>query len=201
MPLAAINAAVEGIVDEAVVKRLIDFAGGFPGGVYGKNGKPQLRKNIKGYNNAARRSPWVVLVDLDHDEECAPLLRDEWLPQPAPKMCFRIAVREVEAWLLADRKGIASFIGLSQSAVPRDPEAVDDPKKAMVDLARRSRRRTIREDMVPREGSGREVGPAYSSRMIEFVHRDWSPGMAMEASDSLRRCVECLTKLIERSRA
>jgi len=71
----------------------------------------------------------------------------------------------------------------------------------MVDLARRSRRRTIREDMVPREGSGREVGPAYSSRMIEFVRNAWSPEAAMEASDSLCRCVECLIELIERSRA
>ncbi|RLF63060.1 MAG: hypothetical protein DRN33_04790, partial [Thermoplasmata archaeon] len=120
MPLVVINAAVEGIVDEAVVKRMIDFVGGTPGRVFGKEGKPLLRKKIEGYNNAARRSPWVVLVDLDHDEECAPLLRNEWLPQPASKMCFRIAVREVEAWLLADRKGIASFLGVSQSAVPRD---------------------------------------------------------------------------------
>ena len=200
MPLVVINAAVEGIVDEAVVKRMIDFVGGTPGRVFGKEGKPLLQKKIEGYNNAARRSPWVVLVDLDHDEECAPLLRNEWLPQPASKMCFRIAVREVEAWLLADRKGIASFLGVSQSAVPRDPEAVADPKKTMVDLARRSRRRTISEDMVPREGSGRDVGPAYSSRMIEFVRNAWSPAAAMETSDSLRRCVECLTKLIERSR-
>jgi hypothetical protein len=193
-----INAAVEGIVDEAVVKRLIDFVGGTPGRMYGKSGKSQLQKKIKGYNNAAHRSPWIVLVDLDHDEECAPLLRDEWLPQPASKMCFRIAVHEVETWLLADRKGIARFLGVPQSAVPRDSEAIDDPKKAMVDLARRSRWRAIREDMVPREGSGRPVGSAYAARLIEFVHEDWCPKTAMDASDSLKRCVECLQELIER---
>ena len=196
-----INAAVEGIVDEAVVKRLIAFVGGTPGRIFGKSGKSQLQKKIEGYNNAARRFPWVVLVDLDHDEECAPLLRGEWLPQPASKMCFRIAVHEVEAWLLADRKGIARFLGVSQSVVPRDPEAIDNPKRAMVDLAKRSRRSAIQEDMAPREGSGREVGPAYSSRMIEFVRKAWSPEAAMEASDSLRRCVECLRMLIKRSRA
>lgn len=195
-----INAAVEGPVDEAVVKRLIDFVGGSPGGVFGKNGKPQLRTRIMGYNNAARRSPWLVLVDLNHDGECAPLLRDEWLPEPAPMMCFRVAVREVEAWLLADRKGIARFLGVPQSVVPRDPEAIDDPKKAMVDLAGRSRWRAIREDMVPREGSGRPVGPAYTSRLIEFARELWAPEEAMIASDSLRRCVECLTKLIKESR-
>ena len=196
-----INAAVEGIVDEAVVKRLIHFVGGIPGSVFGKNGKSQLRMKIVGYNKAAHRSPWLVLVDLDHDDGCAPLLCTKWLPQPASNMCFRIAVHEVEAWLLADRVRIARFLGVSQSIVPRDPEAIDDPKEVVVNLAKESRWRTIREDMLPREGSGRAVGPAYTSRMIEFVHRDWSPKTAMNASDSLRRCVECLTKLIERSRA
>jgi hypothetical protein len=196
-----INAAVEGIVDEAVVKRLIKFVGGTPSGVFGKNGKSQLRMKINGYNNAAHLTPWVVLVDLDHDTECAPLLRNEWLPHPASKMCFRVAVHEVETWLLADRVRIARFLGVSQSVVPRDPETIDDPKKAMVDLAKRSRWRAISEDMVPREGSGRPVGPAYTSRLMEFAGRAWSPEEAMDVSDSLRRCVECLRKLVKRSLA
>lgn len=200
MSLVIINAAVEGIVDEAVAKRLIGFIGGIPGRVFGKNGKSHLRMKIAGYNNAARRAPWVVLVDLDYDSECAPLLRDEWLPDPAGKMCFRIAVHEVEAWLLADRTNIARFLGVSQSVVPRYPDTIGDPKKGMVDLARRSRWRTIREDMVPPEGSGRPVGRAYAARLIEFAHEHWSPGKAMESSDSLRRCAECLTKLVERNR-
>jgi hypothetical protein len=36
----------------------------------------------------------------------------------------------------------------------------------VVELARYSRRRDIREDMVPRPGSGRSVGAAYTSRLI-----------------------------------
>lgn len=195
-----INAAVEGIVDEAVVKRLIDFVGGDHGRIFGRNGKLHLQNEITGYNNAAQHAPWLVLVDLDHDEECAPFLRGKWLPQPASKMCFRIAVHEVEAWLIADRVRIARFLGVRQSIIPRAPEAIDNPKRAMVELARKSRWRAIREDMAPREGSGREVGPAYSSRMIEFIRKAWSPEAAVEASDSLRRCVECLRKLVERGR-
>jgi hypothetical protein len=84
-------------------------------------------------------------------------------------MCFRVAVRETEAWLLADRERLARFLGISTSRIPLDPEAMDDPKSLMVDLARHSRRREIREDMIPRSGSGRNVGPAYVSRLIEFV--------------------------------
>jgi len=41
-----IHAAVEGIVDEAVVQKLILEAGGCPGTVYSKTGKPFLRQKI-----------------------------------------------------------------------------------------------------------------------------------------------------------
>ena len=66
------SAATERIVDEAVVRRMILEVGAQPGPVYGKNGKRRLRERITGYNNAARFSPWIVLIDLDHDAECAP---------------------------------------------------------------------------------------------------------------------------------
>ena len=110
-----IAAAVEGIVDEAVVRKLIAHAGATPGDVYGRQGKSFLRQRIAGYNNAAQRMPWIVLVDLDLDNDCAPPLRDAWLPQPAPYLCFRVAVRKVEAWLLADAERLASFLRVARS--------------------------------------------------------------------------------------
>lgn len=193
--MPVISAAVEGATDEAVSRRLILHVGGEPGPVYGKNGKPHLRERIRGFNNAARHAPWLVLVDLDQDEECAPPLRTTWLPASAPRLCFRVAVRSVEAWLLADTDGIAAFLGISRSRVPDDPDGLTAPKQALVNLARASRRRAIREDMVPREGSGRSVGPAYTSQMIDFVSRDWRPERAAARSDSLRRAIACLQRL------
>jgi hypothetical protein len=191
-----ISAAVEGIVDEAVVRTLITHAGGKQGPVYGKQGKPFLRQRIAGYNNAAQRMPWIVLVDLDRDQECAPPLRNAWLAQPpAAHLCFRVAVREVEAWLIADAERLAAFLGVPRNRVPADPERLDEPKTTMVNLARSSRRRAIQEDMVPREGSGRQVGPAYSSRLIEFVSSLWRPDVAAGRSDSLRRAIDCLKLL------
>ena len=189
---AVISAAVEGIVDEAVVRKLIAHAGGQPGTVYGKNGKPFLRQKIKGYNNAARHAPWIVLVDLDCDANCAPPLREEWLPKPAPHLCFRIAVREIEAWLMGDARSLARFLGVARSRIPSDPESLADPKEAMVNLARHSRRAAIRRDMVPHEGSGRRIGPAYTSRLVEFVETQWAPEVAAAQADSLRRAVACL---------
>lgn len=182
-----VSGPTEGIVDEAVVRRLIRELGAEPGAVHGKNGKQHLRERIAGFNNAARYSPWIVLLDLDHDAECAPLLRSRWLPEPALFMCLRIAVRQVEAWLLADRENIAKFLAVAALRIPHHAETLSNAKEAMVDLARRSRRRDIREDMVPRPGSGRSVGPAYASRLIEFAQGMWNPQEAARPSDSLRR--------------
>lgn len=193
-----ILAAVEGPVDEAVIRRLAEYVGAQVGQVYGKNGKDHLRQRIDAYNNAARISPWIVLVDLNHDAECAPPLRDAWLHQPATHMCFRVAVREVESWLLADRARLARFLAVPLSRVPTTPEAIEDPKGAVVQLAARSHRRDIREDMVPRPGSGRTVGPAYASRLIEFVSTHWNPEVAARSSDSLRRCLVRLREFANR---
>ncbi len=191
-----ISAAVEGIVDEAVVRKLIIDAGGLSGTVYGKNGKPFLRQRIDGYNNAAHRAPWIVLVDLDSEADCAPPLREAWLPEPAPDLCFRVAVREIEAWLMADAETLAEFLGVARSRIPGRPENSDQPKAAMVNLARHSRRRAVREDMVPREGSGRPVGPAYTSRLTEYVESRWRPEVAARHAESLRRAKACLERLI-----
>jgi hypothetical protein len=196
----AISSAVEGILDEAVLRRLMAELGIVAGPVYGKNGKPFLLQRLDAYNQAARFNPWVILIDLDHDDECAPPFRKSCLPNPSPLLCFRIAVREVESWLLADRERLAKFLSVGVSRIPRNPEALDSPKSTMVDLARRSRRKDVRENMVPRSGSGRKSGPAYTSQLIEFVRdykRGWRPRVAAKASDSLARCMSCLRQLME----
>jgi hypothetical protein len=194
-----ISAAVEGIVDDAVVRKLIAHAGGEPGIVYGKTGKHALQQKMNAYNYAARRVPWIVLVDLDRDDDCAPPLRDAWLAQPATYMCFRIAVREIESWLMADAQTLAPFLSVPRGRVPSRPETLENPKTGMVNLARRSRRRAIREDMVPRDGGGRRVGAAYSSRLIEYVETRWRPEVAAQHAESLRRTIACLRRLIEQA--
>jgi hypothetical protein len=190
-----IAAAVEGDVDEAVARRLIQHVGALPGTIYGKGGKAALRAKIHGYNSAARHSPWLVLVDLDRDADCPPPLRQEWLAEPARRLCFRIAVKQLEAWLLADAQTLADHLSVARSAMPGDPERLENPKVTVVNLARRSRRRDIREDMVPREGGGRPVGPAYTSRLIEYVETHWRPEVAAQRSNSLGRALACLERL------
>ena len=105
-----------------------------------------------------------------------------WLPNPAAHMCFRIAVRAVEAWLLADRERIAQLLKITIAHVPQNPDELNDPKQQLINLARGSRLHTIRSDLAPREGSGRPVGPLYTARMIQFVNDEtggWRPGHAL----------------------
>ncbi|MFH1139995.1 MAG: hypothetical protein V1816_28270 [Pseudomonadota bacterium] len=194
------SAAVEGLVDEAAARKIIALAGGVPTGVFGKNGKSFLRKQMRGYNNAARVAPWLVLVDLDQDADCVPPFLEEWVPDPSPFLCFRVVVREVEAWLMADTESLASFLSVPRGKIPSNPEQLPDPKTEMVNLARRSRKKAIREDMTPRQGSGRAVGPAYASRLIEYINTTWRPDKAMESAESLRRAVACLRRTMQNIR-
>lgn len=197
-----IRGAVEGIVDEAVFRRLVRAVRAEPGPVYGRNGKHSLLERLPGYNNAARFSPWLILVDLDRDADCAPPFKVARLPNPSALMCFRVAVREVEAWLLADPERLANFLDVNQNLILRNPEEALDAKQAVVNLARRSRSLDIARDLVPREESGRAEGPAYASRLIEFVldaRHGWRPAVAARASESLSRCIRCLRRLVERA--
>ena len=192
-----ITAAVEGIIDEAVAAKLISHVGGKIGPVYGKQGKPYLRQQLSRYNNAARHAPWFMLIDLDLDADCAPPICRAWLGNPNLLACFRVAVRETEAWLLADPQSLAQFLSVSSARIPAQPESLNDPKMEMVNLARNSRRKAIREDMVPRVGSGRSVGPAYSSRVIEYIVKSWRPDVAATHADSLARTIRALRRLVE----
>jgi hypothetical protein len=118
-------------------------------------------------------------------------------------MCFRVAVRTIEAWLLADRERLAQLLGVNVAWLPTDPDYLDDPKRELINLARRSRRRAVRDDLVPRQGSGRSVGPLYTTRMIEFLQDEtagWRLDQALRASDSLARCVIRLRSLAEAAR-
>lgn len=187
-----VTVATEGTADTAVAGRILRDLGLELGPVHGERGKNWLDKNLKGYNNAARFAPWLVLRDLDRDAHCAPDLLPSLLPYPAESMRFRIAVRSVEAWLLADHERIGRFLRIPEARIPADADALTDAKQAVVNLARISASREIREDLLPDPGTTGRVGPAYTSRLIEFATRSWRPKFAARRSHSLRRCLDSM---------
>ena len=82
-----------------------------------------------------------------------------------------------------------------ESIIPENPDRLTDPKRTMVNLARKSQRRKIKIDMVPTPKGGRKVGPAYTSCLIEFVsktQKGWNPLVAMNRSESLKRCLKAV---------
>lgn len=196
--LLVLSAAVEGVVDEAVLRKICREAEMQVGAVYGRSGKSHLRQRINGYNQAASHHWWVVLVDLNNEAVCAPQLKAVWVPHPSEKLIFRVAVRSVEPWLLADRESIAKFLAVPLQRVPIDPEDLPNPKQTIIELAKSSHKREIREDIVPRAAGGRSEGAAYASRMIEFVENYWRPDIAAHTSDSLRRCIKRLKEIQQR---
>lgn len=184
------SVVVEGLLDEVVARRLLTHAGLSMGNVYGRQGKGYIRRKAADFVQAGRHGLWLILCDLDNDAACAPELLRQWRIEDAPYL--RVAVREIEAWFLADRDRIADFLAVSPARIPRDPEALDDPKNVLTSVARSSSRRLVREGVPPSDASGRSEGPAYSSILEEFVVDHWHVDVAMKESDSLTRLVKHL---------
>jgi len=121
---------VEGLLDEAVGRRLIQHVGSQVNEVYGKRGWTYIRENIEGFNGLAQNVPLLVLVDLmDTEFECPVNVLRSWINSPGNNLAFRLVVQEVESWLLADRTNISRFLGRPKSEIPRSPEDLDDPKR------------------------------------------------------------------------
>lgn len=194
MPTVAC-AAVEGLVDEAVARRLVEHVGIEIGPVYGKCGKRFVLDRVSAWNEGARYSPWLVIVDLDLDFECAAAAKLIWLPAPARYMAFRIATRSIEAWILADAERFARFFGVARARLPRAPEVVERPKRLIVDLCQTSRNGEVRNAIVPRPSAGREVGTGYTSMLLEFIGDEaggWRPAVAAQNAPGLARAIRRL---------
>ncbi len=153
---------VEGNLDEAVGRRIVRHCGLEVSVVYGKKGSAYVKGKIRGFNMSARGMPMLTLVDLmDTGLSCPPAVLDAWLPRREPGMLFRVVVREVESWLLADRPNLARFLRIAADKVPLVPEEEIDPKRRLVNLARKSRSAEKRRLLVPTKGSSAAEGPAY----------------------------------------
>lgn len=191
-----VNLATEDLLSEVVLRVLLKQTGRpfEVGPCYRKGGLGYLRKIIGGLNHAARGTPFIVLTDLD-TEECAAALVSEWLKgDRQPNLVFRVAVRQVEAWLIAHRTGFAEFLGIKETQINRDVESIPDSKRYLLQLATKSRFRRIREDLVPRAAHSATQGPNYNARLSEYVQSRWSAKQAAINAPSLRRALERLTE-------
>lgn len=145
------------------------------------------------YNQAAAvMGPILGLTDLDLHPCPIGLITQHLNKRKHPDFILRIAIKELESWLLADVDALADFFGLSTSVFPSDPDVEPDPKQTVVNLARRSKKKSIREDIVPTQGSKGVVGKGYTPRMTEFIENEWDPINAEQISNSLRRALAAI---------
>jgi hypothetical protein len=188
------NIAIEDSLSEAVVRRLLSYASTHErsyhvGVAYRQGGFGYLRRTINGWNSAARGIPIVVLTDLD-TKPCASSLIQEWFETPIHhNLLFRVAVREVEAWLLGDQANLGTQLLVRGAADLMNADEVPDPKQAIVNLARRSKSSRIRKGMTPREGSTAKQGPLYNDILEAFVRLSWNIDTARLHSSSLDRAL------------
>ena len=198
--MQVITIAGEGPLDLQVAEKLVSHYGGEVGNRYYRGGKSGVQSKIEGYNNDAAHTnmPWLVLLDLN-SEECPPSLRNKLLNEVAPSMCFRIAVREVESWLMGDAESLASYFGVSRALVPSEPEKLNDPKESLVKLAKRSNKREIREGIARKGSTQLDTGPRYTALMRKYVQTHWRPEVAAKRADSLRRAMACIEKLLRQA--
>lgn len=151
---------------------------------YPGNGFGYLKKNIRGFNQAANINPHFMLTDLDN-YRCVIELKNDWIDFDVnSNLIFRIAVKEVESWILADKEGVAAFFNIPAILIPDSPDLLQDPKNTLIQLAKRSRKRVIREDIVP-INSNATIGPNYNGCLSEYVFKLWSVESAITRSPSL----------------
>lgn len=188
-----INLVVEDELSETVMRKILSESTGHYtiGRTYGKGGYGYIKQKIEGFNKAATGIPFAVIVDLE--DECPPVQIQRWLHNPInTNLIFRIAVNEIESWLLADRLNFASFLNIKRDAIPVNTDLIPKPKQFLISLVRTSGYRYLRESIVPREGSTARVGPDYNGELSRFVESKWNIEAAKENSESLRRAVNAI---------
>lgn len=151
-------------------------------------GRTKLLAKIGAYAKQARYVQPVLCI-ADTDGECAKTLLQHWRPQDAPPAFhFRLAVTEAESWVLADRQGFAQHFAVPVQRLPSRSDDIDDPKRLILDLIRRSKKRLFREEMVSERDPGKQ-GVGYNLHLSEFVREKWQMAEACEVSSSLARAV------------
>jgi hypothetical protein len=189
-----INLAYEDLLSEAVLLRVIkDFPKFIVGTRFTHYGCGYLRNKILAFNNAAKAMPFLVVTDLDN-AICPSQMIKDWLGNTTchPNLIFRIAVHEVEAWLLADQINITKFLAVSTSLIDRPIEEIKDPKSFLINLSRKSKKRHIREAIVPDDGSTARIGRGYNDCLAMFVNQYWNLTEARKCSKSLDKMLNAL---------
>ena len=119
MILNSIILAVEDELSEAISTKILNSFDIEIGTVLREGGNTYLRQKAPELNRSASGMDVFLLTDLNSSEDCPPGLIHSWIKGSInPRFFFRVAVMEVESWLMADRTGFASFLSIPIHRIP-----------------------------------------------------------------------------------
>ena len=198
---------VEDVVTRAAVIRLlgslserypfVTLAAGHPVVTHG-NGR--LKEKALKLRDAAYNGITSILVtDLDANHTPNDLGRN-WFGvvclSALPKgFLFRVAIREIEAWIMADRKGFAPYLSVSPDNFPDDSESILDPKRFLLNLIDAKCKKKRFREMLPLKGQ--KIGINYNPILVDFVENHWNIANATLHSSSLRRAIDRIGSFLE----
>ena len=162
-----------------------------------KKGVTKLIPDIPRYIKLAQHQP--VLCVADTDRHCPLKLLQDWLPKKVPEnFILRLAVIEAESWLLADRSGLAGFLGIAEKIISKTPDDESNPKQHLLHLAKKSCHRQLRTEVVS-ELDRNKQGNGYNTHLRQSVRNHWSATRGAEQSPSLARAVKKLCHFAQKN--
>jgi len=182
----------------AACRTTLRFRDGYPSV---KGGYGDIKRMAPAFLNMARAGQHTfILTDLD-TTDCPPTLIRDWFDIPQnqpialpPEVVFRVPVREVESWLLADRDAFARFMGISRANFDNKPDELADAKEHLLNVIAHKGRRRWHREMLPQAPTA-SIGPLYNEKLCEFIRENWDPSRAADNSPSLARTIEALMRL------
>lgn len=197
-----INLVYEDRLSEAVLRTILEQSkNNFevhrcfpdPSRQHSSYGSGYIKSRINEFNHAAKAMPFLVLTDLD-TAECSPLMINQWLTERQhPNLIFRVAEREVESWVMADRVAFSDFLAVPLAKIPVNiDDSIEDPKAFLIKLAHKSKKNTLKKAIIPPPGRTVKIGPGYNRELTGFVKGKWRLEHAVKHSISLRRAAKAL---------
>ena len=174
---------------KANVDRQVEMLEGYPQ-VLG--GCSKLKARAMKWAEAASHGTWLLVV-TDLDAAVSPNeIGKQWLGvdclgQLPERFIFRIAVREIESWIMADNLGLAEYLHVPSGNITIVPDTLRDPKQELLRIIREKCKMKKFKNMLPI--GNQHVGIDYNRHLCEFVDLKWNLDLARQHSPSLDRSV------------
>ena len=143
--------AVEDTLSDAVSTKILEYFDleivqkiGFKGNSFLKENARNLNRTARGFYNV------FLLTDLDSPKNCPPKLIQSWVGAPLNSgFLFRVAVMEIESWIMADRESIAKFLSVPLNRIPHKRRNRKTQRVSRVRLPRGAERENVRHRTAP----------------------------------------------------